>query len=329
MIHLDLFSGIGGFSLAADWTWGEVQHIFCEIDPFCQKVLKKHWPDAKIFTDIKELTYEQILADTKRPRRHSREVQTGNKPEALRRRKTNSPLQSDKNKHGNKKEIQSTVDLLTGGFPCQPFSVAGKRQGEEDDRYLWPEMLRVILEVKPRWIIGENVAGSESIFKYDLSSELEGKRYKTEKEARADFDGVSRREGRGVLYMVMEDLRKLGYDVETVIVPACAVGARHRRDRVWIVANSNSDGFTNETSSISGRNVAEGDKISHRRGQQQASGLCRSIKPGNDYWGSEPNVGRVAHGVPQRVDRLKGLGNAIVPQVAQTIMQAIKQIEAT
>ena len=114
MKHLDLFSGIGGFALAADWVWGSVEHIFCEIDPFCHAVLKKHWPNSEIQKDIR--TFDG-------------------------------------------KRFTGTVDILTGGFPCQPFSCAGKRLGGDDDRALWPEMLRVIKEVRPRWVIGENVAG--------------------------------------------------------------------------------------------------------------------------------------------------------------------------
>ena len=154
--HIDLFSGIGGFALAADWTWGKenVNHIFCEIEPFAQKVLKKHWPDAPIHSDIKEFKYDGA-----------------------------TPL------------------ILTGGFPCQPFSVAGKQRGAEDDRALWPEMLRVIQETRPDWIIGENVSGF----------------------VKMGLDGC------------ISDLEGLGYDVQPMVIPACAVGAKHRRDRVWII----------------------------------------------------------------------------------------------
>lgn len=114
MKHLDLFSGIGGFALAAQWVWGsEYENVgFCDNDPFCQKVLKKHWPEAKIYGDIRKL----------KPRK-------------------------------------GAADIVTGGFPCQPFSQAGKREGTEDNRYLWPEMLRVIRTVKPSWVIAENVYG--------------------------------------------------------------------------------------------------------------------------------------------------------------------------
>ena len=113
--HLDLFSGIGGFSLAASWVWGEQHdiHSFVEIEPFAQKVLKKHWPEVPIHDDIKTYTHDG-----------------------------------------------TAIDLISGGFPCQPYSVAGKQRGEDDDRALWPEMLRVIKEAMPRWVVGENVAGS-------------------------------------------------------------------------------------------------------------------------------------------------------------------------
>jgi DNA (cytosine-5)-methyltransferase 1 len=154
---LDLFSGIGGFSLAASWTNQIKTVAFCEIDPFCQKVLKKHWPDVPIFDDITRLRGDDI----------------------------------------------GTADIITGGFPCQPFSCAGKRRGKEDDRYLWPEMLRVISEARPAWVIGENVAG---------------------------FIGMG-------LDDCVSDLENQGYEVQAFVIPACAVNAPHRRDRVWIVAN--------------------------------------------------------------------------------------------
>lgn len=162
MIHLDLFSGIGGFALAASWVWGQDHniHSFVEIDKFCQKVLKKHWPDVPIHDDIR--TY----------------------------------------KHDG-----TPIDLLTGGFPCQPFSVAGKRRGKEDDRFLWPEMLRVISEVQPTWVIAENVGG------------------------------LITQESGVVFENCCSDLEKEGYEVQPFIIPACAVNAPHRRDRVWIVGH--------------------------------------------------------------------------------------------
>lgn len=162
MNHLDLFSGIGGFALAVEAVWPEVIHTFCDIDPFSQVVLKKHWPQSKIYGDIKELKGEEI----------------------------------------------GTVDIVTGGFPCQPFSAAGKRRGKEDDRHLWPEMLRVIRETSPRWVVGENVGG------------------------------LLAWNGGMVLDEVYADLEAEGYEVWAFVIPACAVGAPHRRDRVWIIANT-------------------------------------------------------------------------------------------
>jgi len=240
MRMLDLFSGIGGFSLAASWVWGDELEIvgFVEIDKFCQKVLKKHWPDVPIYEDIKELDGTQF----------------------------------------------KSVDLITGGFPCQPFSVAGKRKGKEDDRYLWPEMFRVIQEIKPHWVISENVIGI-------INMELD---------------------------KVLSDLESEGYETETFIIPACGVDAPHRRNRVWIVANTNG-GLLQR---IKSENVVIGQlfKIS-------------SIEIGsyiNDSWfkglGNYKCI-RKSSRVSNRVERLKSLGNAIVPQVVYPIMKAIKEID--
>ena len=161
MTHASLFSGIGGFDLAAEWMgW---QNVFnCEIDPFCRKVLAYHFPDAKQYEDIKTTDFT---------------IHRGH------------------------------IDVLTGGFPCQPFSLAGKRKGANDDRYLWPEMLRAIREIRPRWVVGENVLG---IVNWS--------------------DGM-------VFEQVQADLEAAGYEVQPFLIPACAVDAPHRRDRVWFVAH--------------------------------------------------------------------------------------------
>jgi DNA (cytosine-5)-methyltransferase 1 len=182
MRHLDLFSGIGGFAYAARDVWGEeYENVgFCEIDPFCQSVLRKNFPGCQIFEDIK------VLAN------YSSEGLEGSD-------RTQSPLPIG----------TGCVDLVTGGFPCQPFSVAGRRRGTSDDRYLWPEMFRVIQSFKPSWVIGENVGGL-----------------------------VTWNEGM-VLEQVCADLESEGYEVQPFIIPACAVNAPHRRDRVWIVAHAN------------------------------------------------------------------------------------------
>ena len=313
---LDLFSGIGGFHLAAEWVWGDDLEVVahCEIEPFPQKVLRKHWPDVPIVPDIHNLNGDRF----------------------------------------------GTVDLITGGFPCQPYSVAGKRRGAEDDRALWPEMLRVIREARPRWIIGENVAGFVNMGLDDCCADLEIE----------------------------------GYEVQPVIIPACAVGAPHRRDRVWIVAYSEVNGSTGGQGEIRGTERRPFDEllsefndedsdVAHsecrelekrinigresrayakfarsskgdaanaesagleRRDAERARSadgwIAKYIDGGEWYNKAEswrepwPEVAarlcRVDDGLPRRVDRvnrLKALGNAIVPQVAAVIMQAIKTIE--
>ncbi len=158
MRHKDLFSGIGGFALAARMVWGENQkpRLFCEKDQYARRVLNKNFPGVPCVEDIRDL----------------------------------------------RGEPNETTDLVTAGFPCQPFSVAGKRTGKEDDRYLWPETLRFLQEDQPRWFLGENVPGIISL----------------------------------ALDEVLASLESAGYETETLIIPACAVNAPHRRDRVWIIA---------------------------------------------------------------------------------------------
>lgn len=167
-----LFAGIGGFDLGLERAGMEVVWQV-EIDPFCNKVLAKHWPDVKRYRDVKEVGKHNL----------------------------------------------EPVDLICGGFPCQPFSVAGKRKGKEDGRALWPEMFRIISECRPRWVIGENVAGFINMGLDESISDLEG----------------------------------IGYEVQTFVIPACAVNAPHRRDRVWIIAHSGGNGF-------GGRSQHEGGK---------------------------------------------------------------------
>lgn len=194
MKHLDLFSGIGGFALAVDTVWPGAEHTFCEIDAFCQQVLQKHWPNAQIYGDIRTLTNP---ASQRQPRQREYPRQEYSKKN--KNRETASP--SSNNSSGS-------IDLLTGGFPCQPFSQAGKRKGKDDDRFLWPEMLRVIREFHPTWIIGENVAGIINMALEQVCADLEGE----------------------------------GYEVQPFVIPACAVNAPHRRDRVWIIGHAKHDG---------------------------------------------------------------------------------------
>jgi len=269
MRHMDLFSGIGGFALAASWVWGDEHEIvtFCEKEEFPRKVLKKHWPDVPCVEDIHNLRGDDF----------------------------------------------GTVDLITGGFPCQPFSVAGKQRGKEDDRYLWPETLRIIQESKPRWFIGENVAGIINLALDDVLASLESS----------------------------------GYSTETFIIPACAVDAPHKRNRVWIVANAIGDQYRQSQS----RSFGETEKLQefyrasnsptgepcgtnpiwgtrdHNVGHRESWRRARAQLADGCQWAVEPAVGRVANGVSGRVDRLRGLGNAIVPQVAAVIMSGIKDVD--
>ena len=244
----------------------------CEFADYPTKVLEKHWPDVPRWRDIRTLTKESFYE------------RTG----------------------------QRTVDVISGGFPCQPFSVAGKQKGKNDDRYLWPEMLRVIRELRPHCVVGENVPGILKI--------AAGK--------------------------VVKDLERAGYHVVVFHYEAASVGAWHRRARVFFVgladvADTDGEGLqggeqhgasaasedTRERPSRPPvgerretiRNTLCGgrDRIARRRQLQElADGRC---------WAAEPDVGRVAHGVPARVDRLKCLGNAVVPQQAYPIFRALKE----
>jgi DNA (cytosine-5)-methyltransferase 1 len=343
MKHLDLFSGIGGFALATEMVWDNVEHVFCDNEPYAQEILKKHWPTAKIYGDIRTLTYaENEQADSAEPSRlHT------------------------------KSGIRDRVHLLTGGFPCQPFSQAGRRLGTEDDRHLWPEMLRVIREFHPRWVIGENVGG--------LVTWSEGL----------------------VLEQVHTDLESEGYEVQAFIIPAVAVNAPHRRDRVWIIAHSTSSRDTRRPEQVrekdggqvgelhtepdnsnihasnprlkhgesrrdervetntekrtarptdtqrQDKNGGNASNTKHKRQQGQGNNGEPSDTEENqtgetnwsDYthdWSENwlevaTRLCRMDDGIPKRLDRtprLKALGNAIVPQVAAEIMKVIKEIDS-
>ena len=234
---LDLFSGIGGFSLGLERTGGFQTVAFCEIEPYCVKVLAKHWPSVPCYGDIKELTGDRLVADGVCP-----------------------------------------IDAICGGFPCQDISIAGKGAGIEGERSgLWSEYARIIGEVRPRYVIVENVAA------------LLGR-------------GISR---------ILGDLAALGYDAEWHCIPASAVGAPHRRDRLWIVANASSTRLSPSWPQPVGTYWRE----------------ARGVFAAASWWRIEPDVGRVAHGVPSRVDRLKSLGNAVVPQIPEIVGRAILALE--
>ena len=319
MRHLDLFSGIGGFSLAADWVWG-VEHkivAFVECDEFCQKVLRKHWPGVPIHGDIRTYRFAENSEHIGLP--HGEDGKGGATARRLRQSRT-----------GDADGIhREAIDLLTGGFPCQPFSVSGRKRGTQDDRHLWPEMFRVIRASKTRWVLAENVLGLLNIER-----------------------GV-------VLETVYSDLEGEGYEVfPPLVLPACAVGAPHRRDRLWIVGRKNVDdsqiggrgilhtinvgAVTREVNAFANANSDAPDSSEQGpQGRQRIESLRHAgLAGGNgshEGWGWEENwyevatrFCRVDDGLPRvldRTNRLKALGNAIVPQIAVVIMQAIKEAD--
>jgi DNA (cytosine-5)-methyltransferase 1 len=255
VVHLDLFSGIGGFALAAQMVGGIKTVGFCEIDPWAQQVLAKNFPGTPIHDDVRTL-----------------------KP----------------NEYG-------AIDLITGGFPCQPYSRAGARRGNDDSRALWPEMLRIISESKPRWVLGENVPGI-------IEMALDG---------------------------CLSDLEAIGYEVGTIEIPACAVNARHRRERVWIVANAQNELRRTEDGCLDrgesqGRGKAESGIL--REGLRHAldDGLAAAIESRrwNRWQNAASRVCGVADGIPSPMDRNRALGNAIVPQVAAEILRCMMRVDS-
>ena len=295
LTHFSLFTGIGGIDLAAEWAGFETVGQ-CEWADYPTKVLEKHWPNVPRWRDIRSVTKQSV---------------------------------SDKG--------IGSIDIISGGFPCQPFSVAGNQKGKDDDRYLWPEMLRVIQELKPNWVIGENVPGIINM----------------------------------ALEQVCSDLENEGYEVQSFIIPAAGVGALHRRKRIFILGYSKYDGLSSieelrsneetgnkwgekeqkKTRELEGTNRSIDVSSLHRcengikqivantnsEGLERSTGTMvqgeRKRLAGSDWgsscnwWEVEPNVGRVANGISSRVDRLKCLGNAVVPQQVYPILQAIADIE--
>jgi DNA (cytosine-5)-methyltransferase 1 len=280
MRSIELFAGIGGIALAAEWAGIETV-AFCEREPFCQKVLGKQWPGAPIFDDVRTLNKESFI---------ERGVDVG------------------------------AIELITGGFPCQPYSIAGLKRGDEDDRALWREMFRIIEEIRPTWVVGENVANFTKMGLDNASTDLEG----------------------------------IGYSVQSFIIPAVAVNANHRRDRVFIVAHSNckrSRKYNSAAQSSEKRFGIRGNTetllcntnskpepqtnttISTIRSQRTAwEGVAGEYRgtPSREHWESnQPPVCRVDDGFSKRLDkdRLKALGNAVVPQQIYPIFKYIMEIE--
>jgi DNA (cytosine-5)-methyltransferase 1 len=230
---LDLFSGIGGFSLGLERTGGFQTVAFCEIEPFARRVLAKHWPNVPIHEDVRKLQGADV----------------------------------------------GPIDVICGGFPCQDISASGKGAGLAGERSgLWREYLRLIRELGPRFIIVENVGALA-------------------------FRGLGD---------VLGDLAAVGYDAEWYSIPACALGAPHRRDRLWIVAYANGER----------REGAPLGYNSLRQLERETSPAFRVPEP------PQPAVCGVDDGIPHRVDRLRGLGNAVVPQIPEIIGRALRTADA-
>lgn len=249
MNALSLFSGIGGLDIASERA-GFKTVAFCERDEFCQKVLRKHWPNVRIFDDVRTIDTSEL------PR----------------------------------------IELLHGGYPCQPFSVAGLQQGIHDSRHVWPEMFKTVQRMRPTWVVAENVKGHIALGLDD----------------------------------VLRDLERTGYTARPFVIPACAIGANHTRERVFVVAYATNDGRYD--GSRSGCTVAANDN--EKEGQNEAGDAerCSRVRAGVDRycaetWGgrTKPGIRRIHNGVPNRMDRLKSLGNAVVPQQAYPIFAAIAE----
>ena len=299
MKHGSLFSGIGGFDLAAEWMGWE-NKFHCEWNPFGQKVLHYYWPNAEQFTDITKTDFTKY---------------------------------------------EGTIDIISGGFPCQPYSSAGKRLGKEDERHLWPEMLRAIREIQPRWVVGENVRG------------------------------LTNWNGGLVFNEVQSDLEAAGYEVLPFLLPACAVNAPHRRDRIWFIAHSrklrleqcaesralgerqaeirgegsestlqssSKSGVRNASNSSNERLEGEQNQGEDRRTESEgvSNGRGHASRFFCSRWEEFPTKSPICTGDDGLSKRLDGItfpkwrnesikagGNAIVPQLALQIFKAIQQYD--
>ena len=311
MRHLDLFSGIGGFAWAVDQVWGESPHIFCDIDEYCQQVLKLRWPESKVYGDIRE-----IIADTKSNRTQRRV-------------------------HKQEQDSESWENyLLTGGFACQPFSQAGRRRGTTDNRYLWPEMFEVIRLTKPTWVIAENVYGlvtwNEGMVLEQVCTDLEGEGYEVQpliipavsKNAPHRRDRVwiianrtSERDGRSTDKERRIQKRKLEQD-------------KSERSEV----RGEGEGRTTDTTDTASKGLERkmrakqprnGGRLTTQSGGEQYTWNQNWVEVATELCGVDDGLPAKLDGFElskagHRVQRLKALGNAIVPQVAMEIMKAIK-----
>ena len=314
MNYLDLFSGIGGFPLGAYWAGMRFEnHYFSEVDKYAIKVYQRRFPDAIPLGDIREIDTEMLMADTLERQSGSRaKQQKGQKPVDG----EQTQFLSDAGSRSRKTETGNNNWIITGGFPCQDISVAGKGEDIEGSRSgLWFEMWRIIRDLRPRFAIIENVGA-------------------------ITYRGLD---------TVLANLAEIGMDAEWQDIRASDVGAPHRRERIWIVAYPKSDEQRRlrqtqgkQQITIRGRSTQSVQDVADSSTQRLQNEDARTNRQGTytkfarensrrtgETWSVEPDVGRVAHGVPSRVDRLRCLGNAVVPQVAQYIGRMIVQAETT
>ena len=307
-----LFAGIGGLDLGFERA-GMTCKWQVEIDDYCNKVLAKHWPNVARYRDVKEVhgsvahAEKQCNASGNRQRRINEWREINNKERAEMGRRLGNGGEVLEARQSCPSCLPS-VDVIVGGFPCQPHSVAGKQRGAADDRNLWPEYLRIVTELRPTWVVGENVPGIVTTY----------------------------------LDTVLSDLERADYEVATFNLPAVALDAQHRRERIFVVAyaekpairpglcTSEPGGERRRRSSSGngkGGNVSDphGERFQEQWQSITAEQKLAAIERGS-RWPVEPDVGRVAHGVSNRVDRLRGLGNAVVPQVAEFIGQMLMDV---
>ncbi|MDN4554653.1 DNA cytosine methyltransferase [Lacticaseibacillus paracasei] len=255
MKSLELFAGIGGIALAEQMAGIEVAGL-CEYADYPRAILQKHWPDVPLFKDVKKLDRKEL---------------------------TNAGIDPD------------SIDIISGGFPCQPFSSAGKRQGTADDRDLWPEMFRIIQQLWPTWVVGENVANF----------------------ANMELDRT------------LNDLEGLDYQTRAFILPAEAIGALHRRQRTFIVARTSGK----RQSSVAVHQKSRSRQLNHQGDQDEAwrqtwAKQERVLLAGREVIKNRvSDIHRIDDGLPEELDRFKALGNAVVPQQILPIFKAIVQIE--
>ena len=317
-----LFTGIGGIDLGLERAGMECAWQV-EKDSYCNKVLEKHWPNIRRYEDVKQIHGLVAHPNSQWSQPSARKTVSGGQDTKTSYSQSGSGSGAGQAlcTTGERTECSDclpTVDLLAGGFPCQPHSVAGKRRGAEDDRNLWPEYLRLIRETRPRYILAENVPGIVSTY----------------------------------IDTVLSDMESEGYTCWAFNIPACAFDAPHRRERIFIVAHtgcqptraegdgvSRADGAQcgekEQRSTARNRPADRSEDVAHAERERRCSGDTAgqhaknvgqsSKRKGAGFWNTEPDVGRVANGVPHRVHRLRGLGNAVVPQVAEWIGQRIME----